>query len=276
MTPRHTTSASPLLLALAVLTAASVACGDSDTPAAGARLERVVAASPFDCLGGAGTVTYRGTDTNGNGVLDDAEIDDRDVACDGTGQNNGSGPVNNGEPLNNSGPVNNSGPFNNAQPSNNGWTRPRWRFVLVEDRLRQNSGEFPGVDIDAIELVTEDGRSHFVTTIEDFNLGGGSATDITQLFGPPDSFCDASSGAFVSLGGRDADGYVVVGFSTAAEEVTFGAGSTISVYELGFNMCSQFDNDPYDVSVSVSWDRDTFVEIGSGEGLVAIPVTVDP
>lgn len=167
---------------------------------------------------------------------------------------------------------------NNAtQPSNNASTGDRyWRFVLIEDLSDSGSGEYPGIDVDAIEVVTELGLSYAATTIEDFNLGGGIARDVSQVLGEPDSDCDPSSGAFLSLGGRAAGGYVMVGFSTPTRDATFRAGSTITVHELGATMCGQFDDDPFSIAVSVSTDRASFTQLGTATGTTTIPVPANP
>ena len=55
---------------------------------------------------------------------------------------------------------------------------------------------------------------------------------------------------FASLGGAASDGYVSVGFSDSATDVTYEAGDTITVYELGRTLCADqptWDDDPYEV-----------------------------
>lgn len=151
-----------------------------------------------------------------------------------------------------------------------------WRYVLVEDQTDPVAGEFPGIDIDAIELITADGTSRFATTVEDFNSGGGSARDPSQALGEPDSNCDANSGRFVSLGGRERNGFIIVSFSSNGQDIAFGSGSAITLYELGHKMCGGGDGDPYAVSVSTSTDRSSFVQIGTAVDSATFPVTIDP
>ncbi|MEO1273514.1 MAG: hypothetical protein AAFX99_35970 [Myxococcota bacterium] len=69
----------------------------------------------------------------------------------------------------------------------------------------------------------------------------------------------------------------MVGFATATEDVVFGPGSVVRVYELGPTACPQrpgwFD-DEYQVLVSVSANLDRFVEIGTlsaGADVVTVP-----
>lgn len=152
-----------------------------------------------------------------------------------------------------------------------------YRFVLIEDMTANVSGEYPGVDLDAIG-VTPLGASEalYATTVEDFNLGAGSALDTAQVLGAPDAACDANSGKFVALGGQAADGFIIVGFSSDAQDVTFSKGAQITAHEVGVTECpgSTFDDDPYNLSISVSSDRDTFTQIGEaaqGTATIAVP-----
>lgn len=152
-----------------------------------------------------------------------------------------------------------------------------YRFVLIEDMTQGATGEYPGADLDAIGL-TPLGESApvYATTVEDFNLGGGSAQDTSQVLGAPDAACDASSGKFTALGGQAADGYVIVGFSSSTADVTFSKGAQITVHEVGVTECpgSTFDDDPYNVSISVSSDRGTFTQIGeaaNGTATITVP-----
>lgn len=151
-----------------------------------------------------------------------------------------------------------------------------WRYVLIQDQGYDGVGEFSGADIDAIELIAEDGVSHFATTIEDFGLGRSSADDPSQALGEPNANCDANSGKFVSLGVYPVNGYIIVGFSSDGQDVAFGAGATIIVHELGGSSCGNNTYDPYAVSISASVNRDTFVQIGTYDDTHNFPVTTNP
>ncbi len=149
-----------------------------------------------------------------------------------------------------------------------------YRFVLIEDLTDPVAGEAPGSDIDAISIVRPNGAEHYATSLEDYNVGNGSFLDPTELLGAPDSNCEKQG--FVSLGGAQSGGYVMVSFGTSTEDITINNGDSIKVHELGRTLCpsSSYDDDPYQVGVSVSTELGTFVEIGTGgEGRNVIPVT---
>lgn len=165
-------------------------------------------------------------------------------------------------------------PDDNDEDDDNGSTG--WRFVMLEDLTGSASGDSPGADIDAIAIEKE-GRRIYASGVADFNIGGdnNAFTDPTQALGAPDSQCTRKN--FVALGGRNADGYLIVEFSDADEDVTIESGDRIIVYELGATVCPNqpsWDDDPAAVSVSVSAERDTFQElfvIGDGQNVVAVP-----
>jgi hypothetical protein len=118
------------------------------------------------------------------------------------------------------------------------------------------------------------GSANFATVVEQFSIdsAGNSASDPTQLLGPPNANCEANSGAFTALGG--AGNYVIVTFGTQSEDVTIEIGNSIKVYELGSTLCGRFDDDPYRVSVSVSDDLGSFIFIGNGgQGSNEVPVS---
>ena len=139
-------------------------------------------------------------------------------------------------------------------------------YVLVEDLSRDEGGEGPGADIDAIS-VTVRGVELFATGVVDFSLGGGSWLDPTEALGAPDSACTATN--FVSLGGLG--GYLMVEFGAL-----FSSGDSVTVYELGVTTCPnqpQWIDEDYRVSVSVSTNFGDFIEIGvGGTGLNTIVV----
>jgi hypothetical protein len=150
-----------------------------------------------------------------------------------------------------------------------------FRYVLIEDLTDPIGGDAPGADIDAVAVVKSN-ASYYATVIEDSNLGGRSNAflDPGQLLGPPDSNCEKKN--FTSLGGARSGGYVVVSFATDAMDVTIENGDTIEVFEIGRTLCPQtnYDDDPYRVSVSIASELGTFQEIGTGgEGINAVPVT---
>ena len=132
-------------------------------------------------------------------------------------------------------------------------------FVLVEDLSTNAEGESPGADIDAIS-VTINGVETYATGITDFDFKGESSQNLdpTRALGAPDSGCEATN--FVSLGGTG--GYLVAEFGEP-----FKSGDSVAVYELGPTTCpTQTDwvDESYRVSVSVSSTLDSFVEIGQG------------
>jgi uncharacterized protein YegL len=189
--------------------------------------------------------------TDSNGQSCDPNDGDEDCTCTIVGSNNG---ANNG--------ANNGG--NHQAPS--------YRYVLIEDLTSPTSGEYPGADIDAIGLV-KGGSANFATVVEQFSIdsAGNSASDPTQLLGPPNANCEANSGAFTALGGLG--NYVIVTFGTTGNDVTIANGDAIEVHELGQTLCGKFDDDPYRVGVSVSDTAGSFIEIGTGgTGSNIIPV----
>jgi hypothetical protein len=154
----------------------------------------------------------------------------------------------------------------------------RYRFVLLEDQTSPVTGEFPGADVDAVELIKA-GGSHFASAVEDANVpaDGNAAPDVDQLLGATDAGCDTDPVAFTALGGADAGGFVIVSFGTAGEDVAIENGDSIKVYELGNTLCGQFDDDPYRVSIGIGNTLGSFTETGvilggGGDGVNEIPV----
>ena len=175
-------------------------------------------------------------------------------------------------------PGTNNGTGTNNGGTNNGTTAPTgFRYVLIEDQTATVAGDAPGADLDAIGVTTADGVEHFVTSVDDFNIGGAGNgyTNTNDIMGAPDSGCTKTG--FVALGGAAADGYITVGFSTGSEEVRFQSGDRITVYELGPTYCTSqptWDDDPYSVGVSVSDDRSSFTQIGTGgpgQNIITVP-----
>ena len=157
---------------------------------------------------------------------------------------------------------------------------PVYRFLLVEDLSTPVSGEYPGADLDTVELIKGNGRIHYPSALEDFNIRGDNnlASDPTQLLGPPDADCQADSGRFVSLGGQAAGAYVILSYGTFDEDVTLNNGDSLRVYELGATLCGEFDDDSVALSVSVGNTLGSFAELGvdlgeAGTGAYEIPVT---
>ncbi len=152
---------------------------------------------------------------------------------------------------------------------------PAYRYALIEDLTSPVAGEFPGIDGDYIRLTKADGTVHYASGLIDSNIGveGNSAADPNQIIGAPDANCDANSGAFTSLGGLDADAYVIVEFGDAAD-VTIENGDTIVVGDLGATDCNgMFDDDPGRLGVSVGTDRGSFTTIGEFDGAAEVPIT---
>ncbi len=160
---------------------------------------------------------------------------------------------------------------------------PSFRFVMVEDLTRNPSGDFPGADVDAISLIKRDGDELFAASLSsdtDVDCAGNRACDPSALLGPPDAIrggkcfggqlsqVDAST--FTALNG----GFAVVQFSDRSRDAKVENGDRLRVYEIGATQCGAFDDDPYRVSVSVSDDLGSFVEVGTGgRGVITIPVT---
>lgn len=160
-----------------------------------------------------------------------------------------------------------------------GYGGPAYRFVLLTDLTSPVAGEFPGADVDAVELIKFD-RSYFSTAVEDaaIPVDSNSAADPYQMVGPADANCDPDSGAFTALGGADAGGYAILSFGTAEEDVTIENGDSIVVYELGMTLCGEFDADPVEVSVGIGNTLGSFSEIGTvigtiGEGVNEVTVS---
>lgn len=149
-----------------------------------------------------------------------------------------------------------------------------YRYVLITDKTAGASGDYPGIDLDAVGIVKAGGGESFASEVLEAVIGteGNQAADSAQVVGAPDADCVANSGKFTALGG---DGnYVVLGFE---DGVTIEAGDTIKVYELGRTLCNMFDDDPATVSVSVSTDVGSFVEVGeAGSGTYDIVVGALP
>jgi hypothetical protein len=169
-------------------------------------------------------------------------------------------------------------PFEETEVAESAASEESYSFVLIEDMTDPVGGESPGADIDAISVTLPDEEvEHFATTIEDFNIGfvNNNYTNINRLLGKNDSGCEKQN--FVALGGAQADGYVIVGFNSGDENVTFGSGAQVTVYELGKSTCSNrpnWDDDPYKVSISAGNARGSFIEIGSGgpgSNIITIP-----
>ncbi|MEO1267404.1 MAG: hypothetical protein AAFX99_04850 [Myxococcota bacterium] len=143
-------------------------------------------------------------------------------------------------------------------------TQDTYAFVLVEDLTDPVAGDSPGADLDAIS-VTIDGVERFATSVEDFNLGSNNNNylNVNEVLGQPDSGCTKQN--FVSLGGAQQSGFIIVGFANSETDAFFTSGDTVTVYELGPTTCPSqpnWDDDPYSVGVSISTDRGSFTEIG--------------
>ena len=149
-----------------------------------------------------------------------------------------------------------------------------YRYVLITDKTVGAAGDYPGIDLDAVGIVKVGGGESFASVVMDSMIGtdGNQASDPTQVVGAPDADCVANSGKFTALGGEG--NYVVLGFE---DGVTIASGDTIKVYELGATLCNMFDDDPATVSVSISTDVGSFIEVGeAGNGSYDIVVGVLP
>jgi hypothetical protein len=134
------------------------------------------------------------------------------------------------------------------------------RFVLIEDLSDDIGDPFPGADIDTIILTKSWGGRYFVTAVEDGNIPaeGNSAADPTQAIGEPDTRCEDDSGGHVSMGGQAADGWLIVSFGTATEDVTIENGDSLRIFELGQTICGKFRDDPLQLSVGTQNTRGSF------------------
>lgn len=146
---------------------------------------------------------------------------------------------------------------------------PSFRFVLVEDRQTGAGGDYPGADIDSVELVKGDGTIIGAVEVEDFanDSSGNLAADPSQVLGVSDAACDADSGKFYAMGGEG--NWMILSYGDAIIE----NGDSIDVVELGSTECGTFDDDSWAVSVSVSTDEGSFLELGDGVGSSTIAVS---
>jgi hypothetical protein len=137
------------------------------------------------------------------------------------------------------------------------------RFIMVEDLTNPVAGDSPGADIDAISVI-KGADEFFAQRVEDASVSTSTNRfdDPNEVLGPPDADCQVQN--FVSLGGSANGGYVIVSMGQGQQEVAVENGDTIKVYEIGSFLCDRFDDDPYQVSVSVTTDQGDFVELGQG------------
>ncbi len=150
---------------------------------------------------------------------------------------------------------------------------PAFGYVLIEDQTPNASGNSPGADVDAVSIL-KGGDEFFASNVEDFNIDhpDNLFNDPTQILGPPDAQCQVQN--FLSLGGSQIGGYVIVSFERGGQSVGVENGDSIKVYEIGALLCGRFDDDPYSVSVSASTDQGSFIELGQGgAGSNTIPVS---
>lgn len=135
---------------------------------------------------------------------------------------------------------------------------PSYRFVMIEDLQDPVSGEFPGADIDSVELV-KGGVPIGAVDVEDFEnltLNGNNAANPNEVLGAPDANCDAQSGRFYAMGGLGS--WMVLSYGTE----TIEEGDAIDVVELGNTECGTFDDDDYAIGIGISAEAtDNFFEI---------------
>lgn len=147
------------------------------------------------------------------------------------------------------------------------------RFVMIEDLTNPVAGDSPGADLDAVSII-KGGDEFFAQSVEDASVDtpGNLFDDPSDILGAPDAGCQVQN--FVSLGGSANGGYIIVSMGDGQRDVSIDNGDSVKVYEIGAFLCNRFDDDPYQVSVSVSTDLGSFVEIGEGgAGGNVIPVT---
>jgi len=138
-------------------------------------------------------------------------------------------------------------------------TTVRCRFVLLED-VSNDSGDYPGADVDAIKVCRPDGLCTWAVTVEDVvnaAAATGPSNDPDAVLGPPDADCDyANDGAFYSMGGATSS--VIVSFGSETIALT----DEITVVQLGAGQCGGED-EPVAVGVGCSTDLGDFVEVSS-------------
>lgn len=161
-------------------------------------------------------------------------------------------------------------------------TSPTYRFVLIEGVSDNVVEPFPGSDIDAVGLIKREDSavSVWLDSIDEAYEGSGVRNDAaspTAILGAPDADCDAEAiDRFYSLGGRGS--YIIGNFGSACDPAagaTLGCiedGDSIRVVELGNAECGRYEDDDYDVAVSVSTSDGTFIEVGSATGSAIVPV----
>lgn len=251
-----------LWLCVLTIAVAAAACGDGFEDSGGAASDTGGCSSDIDCSLGFVCAPSFGE------CVPDSSNGNTSTNSGATSTNNSTAGTNNGTTG-----------TNNATTGTNNSDRG-WRYVLVEDLTPESEGESPGADIDAIGLrpaSAGNDREVFVTTVDDFQIGGGERNkwrDPQAVLGAPDSDCERQG--FVSLGGKPEDGYLIVGFSTVEEEIQIRSGDVVVIYELGATSCPDspdWQDDPFAVSVSLSDDRTTFEEVAAGAtGLSSITI----
>lgn len=138
------------------------------------------------------------------------------------------------------------------------------RFLMLVDGTTDVASEYPGADIDAIELIKSDGARIFATTVEDANIpaANNAFADPSQVVGPTDAACNPDSAAFASLGGADAGAYVTVSFGPTTDRSSIQNGDTIRLYELSNDNCGDFGDDVSTVTVALVDGMNFFAELG--------------
>jgi len=121
-------------------------------------------------------------------------------------------------------------------------------YVLVEDKDQAPSGDTPGADVDAVELI-KGGTSYYVTEVHTAAFGSerpdGDNENFNNVLGAPEGTCDLNDSdtydTFVSLGGDG--GYFTGSFGTLEEIET---GNQIRVHT-----CTGPASEEWDASVGV-------------------------
>lgn len=140
-----------------------------------------------------------------------------------------------------------------------------YRYVKLEDlSQRELDGPSPGAEVGAVGLDRDgDGEvDHWASAVVEADLrGAGNAhRDASTLLGVEGMTCEGER--YAALGG----GAVVVSFRDAAgEEITFGSGAMILVWEVGPTCCparTSTRDDATRVLVSASKEPGSFEEVG--------------
>lgn len=144
-----------------------------------------------------------------------------------------------------------------------------WHHVLIRDRSPIEEVLSPGFDLDAVELIDQDGVTHYATTVEEFLAHNQPTQRPDGALGPPDALCHLIPDTHAALGGRNAKGLIRLGFSAPGRDVTFGPGTTITIHSTRGPLCPS-PKDPYQVYIAT--DTGDLAYLGDGAGTAQFTV----